>query len=459
MVVASALLALVVGAAFFVLLRAVHEERDSAERARGSQAALAAADRLERLVVDVETGQRGFVITGRERFLDPWRGARRQLPGAGTDLVALAGVPAQRRRARRIVEQIDAYVREYSVPLVRATRAGDPAVRGVAATDEGRRRIDAIRGAFTGFIAAEQRLSAAERESSQSDSRRAIVAATVGLAGSILLIVAFAAYLFRGIVLPIRRAAAMATRLAGGDLSVRMPETGVGEIGELERAFNTMGRSLQSSRDELAASRARVVAAGDETRRRIERDLHDGTQQRLVSLGLELRAAEATVPPGHDELRRRLAHAASGLAGALEDLQEISRGIHPVILSRGGLGPALRTLARRSAVPVTLDVRGDGRLSEPVEAAAYYVVSEALTNAAKHAGGSEVHVDVDAAGTELRLSVRDDGAGGARFGAGSGLIGLRDRVEALDGTLELDSPEGGGTTVRAAIPIGAGEEP
>jgi signal transduction histidine kinase len=206
------------------------------------------------------------------------------------------------------------------------------------------------------------------------------------------------------------------------------------------------------SRAQLTASRARIVTAADETRRRLERDLHDGVQQRLVSLGLELRAAEETLPPG-DELRARLAHTASGLAGALEDLVEISRGIHPAILAAGGLGPALKTLARRSAVPVELDVRSDRRLPERVEVAAYYVVSEALTNAAKHAHASVVHVEVDVDDSIVQLAIRDDGSGGADPARGSGLIGLTDRVEALGGRIEIASPAGRGTSLLARIPI------
>jgi signal transduction histidine kinase len=205
------------------------------------------------------------------------------------------------------------------------------------------------------------------------------------------------------------------------------------------------------SRAQLTASRARIVTAADETRRRLERDLHDGVQQRLVSLGLELRAAEETLPPG-DELRGRLADTASGLAGTLEDLVEISRGIHPAILAAGGLGPALKTLARRSAVLVELDLRNDRRLPERVEVAAYYVVSEALTNAAKHAHASVVHVEVDVDDSIVQLAIRDDGSGGADPARGSGLMGLTDRVEALGGRIEIASPTGRGTSLFARIP-------
>jgi len=204
---------------------------------------------------------------------------------------------------------------------------------------------------------------------------------------------------------------------------------------------------------ELTASRARVVAAADETRRRIERDLHDGAQQRLVSLSLALQAARAVVPSQLGELDGELAYVAKGLGSVLEDLQEMARGIHPAILARGGLGPALRTLARRCPVPVELDVRGAERLPERVEVAAYYVVAEALTNAAKHAQAAVVHVDAEAAGRVLRLSVRDDGCGGADPVRGTGLVGLRDRVEALGGTLTVLSPAGAGTSLQAEFPL------
>jgi signal transduction histidine kinase len=207
------------------------------------------------------------------------------------------------------------------------------------------------------------------------------------------------------------------------------------------------------SRAALAASRARIVAAADEARRRIERDLHDGIQQQLVSLGLELRAAQVTVPPELGELDGVLARVGDGLAHVFDELREISRGIHPAILSEGGLKPALNTLCRRSAVPAELNLRIARWLPEPVEVAAYYVVSEALTNAAKHARASVVNVELDTDDAILRLTIRDDGVGGADTGQGSGLVGLRDRIEALGGTLEVTSPVGHGTTLLIKVPL------
>jgi signal transduction histidine kinase len=207
------------------------------------------------------------------------------------------------------------------------------------------------------------------------------------------------------------------------------------------------------SRAELKASRARIVAAADETRRRLERDLHDGIQQRLVSLQLRIRAVQATVPPQLGELERDLSRVAEGLESVFDELREISRGIHPAILSEGGLGPALRSLRRRSAVPVVLDLHAERRLPERVEVAAYYVVSEALTNAAKHAHASVVKVELDAHDAILQLAIRDDGLGGADPSRGSGLVGLSDRIEALGGTLEVTSPTGGGTTLLIELPV------
>jgi signal transduction histidine kinase len=166
-----------------------------------------------------------------------------------------------------------------------------------------------------------------------------------------------------------------------------------------------------------------------------------------------LRAAQERVPDDRDDLRESLAQVGEGLAGALKELQEISRGIHPAILSEGGLGPALKTLARRAPLPVEITVRADERLPERVEVAAYYVVAEALANVAKHADATSAYVDVEARNGVLKLRVRDDGSGGADPARGSGLIGLTDRVEALGGTIDVVSPVGEGTSLLATLPV------
>jgi signal transduction histidine kinase/CHASE3 domain sensor protein len=794
LIAASVLLALIVGGAFVVVLSlAIFDLRDAGRRTYQSQRVLVAANELERLLLDLETGQRGFILTRQERFLEPWTSARAQFPvRADTLLRLVAGDPVAERRAAQIAQDERAYISQYSEPLVRAARRGDPSARSVSTAAGGKRRVDAMRAEFDQLLAAERRASASSNARAETAARRAAAAAVAGLAGSIALIVLYAAYLARAIVRPVRRAATMADHIAGGDLSARMPQTGPGEVGALERTFNVMARSLEHSRDELAelaaeqaalrrvatlvaqevetaevfeavarevglqcdadfarmerfepdqvvtavagwsrsgdahlavgtrfalegasiaaqvretdqparldsfegatgpiareaqvagirssvgcpivvggrtwgviaasttrdapfppdtesriadftelaataianaeareelrrvadeqaalrrvatlvaqaaapravfaavaeevgrllgadvtalgryepegavtsvatwtgtqdgpsivyrtvlgdrnvstlvfqtgrparvdsyeddatirartpwlattgaqssvgapisvedrlwgvmivasttdvllprgteerladftelvataianaesqaeltASRARIVATADDTRRRIERDLHDGAQQRLVSLALQLRGAQAGVPPELGEVGAELADIAVGMTDLLDELREMARGIHPAILAEGGLGPALKTLARRSPVPVELNVQSEGRLSEPIEVGAYYVVSEALTNAAKHANASSVAVDVEAVDGVLRLCVRDDGDGGADFGRGSGLVGLKDRVEALGGRIAVESARGRGTALRVDLPL------
>jgi signal transduction histidine kinase len=621
MAVASLLLALLVGSAFTVLLLAISDLRTSGRLLMHSREANASADRLEELVIDLETGVRGFVITRQERFLEPWRNARVRIPGEARTLQGLADQPEQKRRARAIAGDTAAYITEYSVPLLNAARQNKPAARSIAATAEGKRRVDALRRSFESFRSVERTLLERRQRRNDRNAGRAVALATAGLAVSIVLILVFGGYLSRAIVRPLRRASQLAGQLAAGDLGTRMPARSVGEIGALERSFNGMAASLEQDREELRrladeqaalrrvatlvargvppaqlvsavtrevglvsgadlarmeryeadgtvtgvatwskhdeqlavgtrftlegasiaalvlqtrgpvrvdsfaqesgpiaqearelgirssvgcpivvagrlwgviaassrsdvpfpadtevqmaeftelvataianaenqaevrASRARIVAASDHTRRQIERDLHDGVQQRLVSLSLGLRAAASGIPAGLDDIEKELAQVASGLGGVQDDLREISRGIHPAILAEGGLGPALKTLARRSPIPVDLDVQVDGRLPEPFEVAAYYVVSEMLTNAAKHSQASVVRVDVATRDGTLYLSVGDDGIGGADPAAGSGLVGLRDRVEALGGALSVRSRPGEGTSLAIELPL------
>jgi signal transduction histidine kinase len=212
------------------------------------------------------------------------------------------------------------------------------------------------------------------------------------------------------------------------------------------------------SQSELAASRRRIVAASDDARRRIERDLHDGIQQQLVALGMKLGELETSIQADGD-LRAQVGSVTGGLRNAIDDLREISRGIHPAILSHGGLGAALKTLARRSTVPVRLNATIEGRMPERVEVAAYYVVSEALTNVARHAHASVANIEVAARDGELALEIRDDGVGGADHGRGTGLIGLKDRVEALGGRIVVESAPDRGTSLVVTIPLEVEAEP
>jgi signal transduction histidine kinase len=204
--------------------------------------------------------------------------------------------------------------------------------------------------------------------------------------------------------------------------------------------------------EELAASRRRIVAAADETRRRIERDLHDGIQQRLIALAFRARAMTEEPVEG---LPRSAAELSEGLKDVSDELREVSRGIHPTILTEAGLGPALRALARRSNVPIDVDLRLEDRLPAPVEAAAYYVASEAITNVAKHAQANVVELKAARENGVLTLQVRDDGIGGADAIRGSGILGLKDRVEALGGTISIASPPRGGTTLSIRLPVTA----
>jgi signal transduction histidine kinase len=213
--------------------------------------------------------------------------------------------------------------------------------------------------------------------------------------------------------------------------------------------------SRAQAQSEVIASRARIVEAGDEAMRRIERDLHDGTQQRLVALGLHLQQLRADLPAEAEPARTGLDQMARELKSVIEEVQELSRGVHPAQLTVGGLRPSLRALARRSPIPVEVSVDVPERPPESVETAVYYVVSEALANAIKHSGASAVTVAVAGDSASIRATVADDGVGGAARGAGSGLTGLSDRVNALAGTFSVVSPRGGGTTIAVELPVGA----
>jgi signal transduction histidine kinase len=241
---------------------------------------------------------------------------------------------------------------------------------------------------------------------------------------------------------------------SAGSISVQLPNAAESRIASFAELIATAISNAQT-RTELRASRARVVAASDETRRQIERDLHDGIQQRLVSLALKLRLTETMTPRPSEEIQRELVMLADGLGAVLEELREISRGIHPAILAEGGLVPALKGLARRCAVPVALDLRLVARVDELLEIAAYYVASEALANAVKHAKASIVEVSLEIRDDWLVLAIRDDGIGGVDPKRGSGLVGINDRVEALGGTLSVTSPPGEGTALEVQLPLTA----
>ena len=205
--------------------------------------------------------------------------------------------------------------------------------------------------------------------------------------------------------------------------------------------------------DQLTASRARIVEAGLAERRRLERNLHDGAQQRLVTLAVHLRMAQECLDEDPAGARAMLAAIGEELKLALEELRELGRGLHPAVLSDRGLEPALRSLANRAPFPVDVVGAPPPRLDEGLEAAVYYLVAESLTNAVKHADASEARVEIETTDDEVTVAIRDNGTGGASREGGSGLRGLADRIEALGGRLELESPSGGGTVVRATLPL------
>jgi signal transduction histidine kinase len=209
--------------------------------------------------------------------------------------------------------------------------------------------------------------------------------------------------------------------------------------------------SNATARADLLASRARIVAAGDAARRRFERNLHDGTQQRLLALRLDLQRIRGTI--SDPATQAELEEVEHELETVLEEVREVSRGLHPALLSRGGLGPSLNALARKSPIAATVEIDLAERPPPPIETAVYYVVSEALTNAIKHSRAASITVRVVRDGDVLRATIADDGVGGAKPEAGSGLTGLHDRVEALGGRFALDSARERGTRISIELPL------
>jgi signal transduction histidine kinase len=613
LLLAAGVLVLLVIAAYVALSVALTDlSRARAGAAHSVQEVDVARD-VRRLLIDMETGQRGFIITGEPSFLEPWEIGRRTLPERIATLRKIADDPGQVKRAERLETDSLAYIRDYSVPLVDAARRGAGWVRGIPASEDGKRRMDSLRSQLDDYVTTEFALSAAEQADADNDYRRATIIAATGLAASVLMTVLMMIYLTRRVVRPVRRTAMTAERIAAGQLDARVPETSTAEVGVLERAFNSMAQSLQhhvgelarlsdeqaalrrvatlvargrpsdevfaavaqevglvlgaeitrllrfeadgtatvtatwlragerlptgsripitntvaapvretgkpariteesppelpgsaysavgtpimvggsvwgamtalsradhplpdvaaariakftdlvgtavanaQARADLVASRARIVAAADEARRRIERNLHDGIQQRLVSLALRLRMVESSVSESAAEFRTELTDFNAGLLEAVDELREVARGIHPAILSKGGLVPAVRAVARRCPVPVALNLHVETRLPPSVEVAAYYSVAEALTNAAKYANASAVELTAAVRDARLFVVIRDDGVGGADPSRGSGLIGLLDRIEAADGTLTVISPPGRGTTLHIELPV------
>ncbi len=255
-----------------------------------------------------------------------------------------------------------------------------------------------------------------------------------------------------GTLVPVSIAAATVRDSSGSGVGNMVAYTDITERKAQDAEVHRLNAELHARLEDLAASRARIVTAGDVERRRLERNLHDGAQQRLVTIALSLRLALAKLEADPVAARAILGDAGDELTVALDELRELARGLHPAVLADRGLRAAVEMLAGRAPVVVEIDEVPDERLPEPVEAAAYYLIAEALTNVAKYAGASTARIRVATNASGVIVEVSDDGVGGADPANGSGLRGLADRVEALGGALQVQSPAGGGTSLRAEIP-------
>ncbi|MFJ3673952.1 CHASE3 domain-containing protein [Streptomyces sp. NPDC090106] len=445
-VAASGLLALLIGVAFAVLLWAISDANSSVSARRASRTALVEAGSMEQLLLDLETGQRGFVITKQETFLQPWHKARTAFPAEARRFTGSATSTEQRRTAQEIVRGVESFLTDYSVPLVEMVRRGDSAASDLRETTEGKERVDDLRAGFDRYMADERTQLAERTDAAGANSRQAVLTAAAGLAASTALVAVFTFLQARAVVRPVRGAAAAAEELAGGDLSIRVPPSRVAEIGALGTSFNSMAASLQDSR-------RRIMESTEAVHRRTARDLHDGAQQRLVSLMIGLRLAREMLPETETATADLLDQSIDNAQTAINELRELASGIYPLVLTVKGLVAAVKDLASRCPVPIVVESRDERRISSTVESNAYFVVAEAVTNAVKHAQASRIDVSVEF-NDVLRIRIADDGVGGVgKARAGSGITGLADRVAAFDGKLAIDSPPGGGTTISIQIPI------
>jgi serine phosphatase RsbU (regulator of sigma subunit)/CHASE3 domain sensor protein/anti-sigma regulatory factor (Ser/Thr protein kinase) len=257
-VTAGCLLALLVGGAFALLIVSVTDLRDTTRAVQESRSELLQVGRVERLVVDAETGQRGFLLTGEERFLQPWEHARRHFDAEAGDLVRMSTTREQQDRARQIQQAGSSYFRDFSVPVVDAARAGGDGARNEEVAHEGKQRLDGLRDHFNRYSATGSSLVATRQSADDAQAERAVAAAAVGLAGSVVLVITVSGYLLRAVVGPVRQTASATSRLAEGDLTVRVPSKGPRELAELADGFNTMAGSLQRSREREKAARRRL---------------------------------------------------------------------------------------------------------------------------------------------------------------------------------------------------------
>ena len=491
MVVASGVLAALVAAVFAILLIASSDLREATHREARAKDVTAASLRLEKLVLDMETGVRGFVLTNQERFLQPFRTARALFPGQLAEVERLVSdSPEQSRRAGALGAAINDYVHDYALPLIAIARASPPAARAPLGFIEDKRRMDAIRGQFASFLATEDREAATSAASANHRSQRAIALGIGGLVVSMLLIFGFGFYLARSIGAPLRRVAAGAGEVAGGNLQVRLSKEGPGEIGELTRAFNVMAERLQRSRRELEAQNARLRES-----ERLKSELVSIVSHELrTPLTSVLGFTSMLVQSDLDEASRRQyleivdsqTKRLSDLVDRFLDLRRIEEGRLELADEKVDLGALLREQAllyvgpspeHRLSLHVAdgLHVRGDPeRLAQ--------VVGNLLSNAVKYSpGGGTIVVDAARHGhgdEVVRVHVRDEGLGipethrskiftkfyrgdagtSGISGTGLGLAVTRDVVEAHGGRIGFVSTPGKGSTFWFELPA-AGSRP
>ena len=489
LVAASGVLALLVAGAFAILVLALSAQRDASREAAESHDVTIEALNLQKLVLDVETGVRGYVITGQDEFLTPYNEARKELPARLTRLQELsADEPAQRVRARALVEIIRAYLVDFAVPVLRIARTESLAA-GRSATDiEGKRRIDEIRQRFDLFLKAEDVLGTSRANAADERSTLAIALGLAGLAASALFIVLYALYLARSIARPVREVAAGAAQVAGGDLSVRLHEGGPGEVGELTRSFNEMAERLESTQRELEEQNAKLRQSD-----RMKSELVNTVSHELrTPLAGVLGFTRLLLTRDFDAERRRhylgvvdaQARRLAELIDKFLDVRRIEEGQFVQAEEDVDVASLLRDEAQlygaqsgQHSVDVDLPtepliVRGDPDSLRQV-------IGNLLSNAIKYSpDGGTVELAAKRDGDSVRVLVRDEGMGiparqqagiftkffrgdvaaSGIAGTGLGLALSRDIVESHGGRIGFTSTEGKGTTFWLELPQGNGQE-
>jgi signal transduction histidine kinase len=486
MIAASGFVAFLVASAFVVMIGALSAIDDAEKLETHSRNVLAATLRLEKLVVDLDTGQNGFVLTGDDRLLQPWTNARDALEKDLPAFVQLsADNPEQQRRARRLATEIRQYISEFSVPLITIARDNRAAARTDIAQLEGKARTDEIGRLFARFIAAEDTLRAASAASAERESDRALVLGIVGLVLSAFLIILFGVYLARSTARPIREAAAAASNVAAGDLSTRIPEHGPGEVGELTVAFNRMADALERNRAELE-SQNEQLRQSERRKSELVRIVSHELRTPLASvLGFTSVLLDRDVPP--DEQRRYLeiinaqSRRLSSLLNDFLDAERLEEGelelsrklidIGDVVAEQVQLFEGQSAKHRLDTIlpPTALTVDGDpNRLAQ--------VIGNLLSNAIKYSpDGGTVYVQAEQVDSQVRVSVRDEGLGipdelqqrvFAKFfrgdadasgipGTGLGLTIARSVVEAHGGRMNFSSARGKGSVFWLELPMAA----